>query len=272
MHFGIEVVPFGRFADPKQVLQLAQAAEDSGWEGMYVWDHLVIPYGAGDPWVMLSAAAACTQRLKLLPGVAAVPRYRPENLARLLAGLDLLSEGRVVLGAGSGGLKEDFTSFGGPEDSRARAEMLDEGLEVITRLWSGDAVSFRGKHYQVNGAGLQPQPVQQPRIPVWIGGESKPALRRAARWDGWIIGIINEEGKFIRSPEQLASEIAYIRQHRDSDADFEVAVDGISEPGEASRAGEYAAAGATWWFESLFGLRGDLEDMLARVKAGPPLR
>jgi alkanesulfonate monooxygenase SsuD/methylene tetrahydromethanopterin reductase-like flavin-dependent oxidoreductase (luciferase family) len=98
MRFGIEIVPFGDFADPRQVLQMAEAAEVAGWEGVWLWDHIMFPYGAGDPWVMLAAIAAKTRDLKLIPGVAVLPRYSPPTLARLLTGLDLLSEGRVVLG------------------------------------------------------------------------------------------------------------------------------------------------------------------------------
>lgn len=270
MHFGIEIVPFGEYANPRPVMELAQAAEASGWEGVWVWDHLLIPWGVGDPWVILSAVAAVTHRLKLVSGVANLPRYYPQNLARTLVGLDLLSQGRAVLGAGLGGVAEETERFGLPGDARTRAEMLDESLEVITRLWSGEAVSHVGKHYQVAGAVLQPTPVQQPRIPVWIGGESRAALRRAARWDGWIVNTIDESGEIIRQPEQLAKEIASIHQHRLSPEKLEVAIDGISQPNSASRAQDYAEAGATWWFEALFGLRGSHAEILERVQAGPP--
>lgn len=270
MRFGLEIIPFGEYADPRKVVELARAAEAAGWEGIWLWDHLLMPYGAGDPWVTLTAVAAVTQRLIVLPGVAALPRYHPEILARLLAGLDIFSGGRLVLGAGMGALKEEFTAFSGPGEMRTRAEMLDEGLEVITRLWSGEKVDFQGRHYTVNGAALNPQPLQQPRVPVWIGGDKPPALRRAARWDGWIIGIIDEQGRFTRSPEQLAEDVAYIRQHREAGEPFEVAVDGISQPGENERVRAYAEAGATWWFEAIYGLRGSHEQMLARIEAGPP--
>ena len=270
MHFGIEIIPFGEFADPRNVVKMAQATEASGWEGVWLWDHLLFPYGSGDPWVMLSAIAASTRRLKLVSGVAALPRYRPQNLARLLTSLDLLSEGRVVLGAGLGGLAEEFTQFGELGEARARAEMLDEGLEVITRLWSGEPVEHFGVYYTVAGASMLPKPIQQPRIPVWIGGGSRRALRRAARWDGWIIGVIDENSEITLPPEKLADNVAYILEHRDGEGPFEVAVDGVSQPGDPSIPQEYSGAGATWWFESLFGLRGSLEEMLERIEAGPP--
>jgi alkanesulfonate monooxygenase SsuD/methylene tetrahydromethanopterin reductase-like flavin-dependent oxidoreductase (luciferase family) len=271
MRYGIEVVTFGEFADPRVVVRLAQAAEAAGWEGLWVWDHITFAYGGvGDPWVILSAVAASTKRLKLCPGIAPLPRYRPHVLARILTSLDILSEGRLILGAGLGGVEEEFTNYGEPADAKVRAAMLEEGLEVLTHLWSGEQVTYRGAHYVVEGATHTPTPVQRPRIPVWIGGESKPALRRAARWDGWIIGATSPEAKMVKTPRQLADQVAYIHQHRASDTPFEVAIDGISGPGDGALAREYEDAGATWWFEGLFGLRGAVEEMLARVEAGPP--
>jgi alkanesulfonate monooxygenase SsuD/methylene tetrahydromethanopterin reductase-like flavin-dependent oxidoreductase (luciferase family) len=284
MRYGIEVVPFGEYADPRRVLELARTADAAGWEALCIWDHLLFPWGAGDPWVALAAAAAETKSLRLVTGVAALPRYQPGPLARLLVGLDILSQGRVILGAGAGAIAEEFTRFGGPAEPRQRAQMLDEQLEILARLWSGEAVSFAGKHYQVDGAALVPVPVQQPHIPVWIGGESRAALHRAACWDGWIIGLVDETCQFTRSPEKLAGEVEAIHQARlqvsrsggaeagagPTSASFDVAVSGISLPGDSSRVQDYAAAGATWWLESLFGLRGSHGDLLERVKAGPP--
>jgi alkanesulfonate monooxygenase SsuD/methylene tetrahydromethanopterin reductase-like flavin-dependent oxidoreductase (luciferase family) len=236
-----------------------------------LWDHLLFPYGSGDLWVMLAAIAARTQKLKLVTGVAALPRYRPHTLARLLTGLDLLSEGRVVFGAGLGAISEEFSRFGEIGEGRTRAEMLDEGLEVITRLWTGQPVEHVGAHYTVSGVSLLPTPIQRPRIPVWIGGESRAALRRASRWDGWIIGVIDENAEITLPPEKLADRLASIKDQGVEGGPFEVAVDGVSEPGAPSLVQDYANAGATWWFESLFGLRGGLEEMLARIKAGPPV-
>jgi probable F420-dependent oxidoreductase len=272
MHYGIEVITFGEFGDPHVVLRLARAAEAAGWEGLWVWDHLGFPYGVGDPWVILAAVAASTKRLKLCSGVAPLPRYRPHVLARLLTSLDILSEGRLIFGAGIGGLAAEFTAYGEPGEAKVRAEMLDEGLEVLTRLWSGEPVTYRGNYYTVEGVAYTPRPVQQPRIPIWIGGGSKPALRRAARWDGWIMGTIDEKCGVTKTPEQLATEVAYIRRHRSGDAPFEVAVNGCSQPGDDALIRAYATAGATWWFESLFGLRGTVEEMLARIEAGPPIQ
>ena len=110
MHFGIEVVPFGEYSDPRKVMELAVAAERAGWEGIWLWDHLLFPYGAGDPWVTLAAIAAVTRSIKLCTGVAALPRYKPQVLARTLVGLDILSQGRMIFGVGAG-VDFDFTDF-----------------------------------------------------------------------------------------------------------------------------------------------------------------
>ncbi len=270
MHYGIEVVPFGQFGDPKVVIQFARAAEEAGWEGIWVWDHILFPYGAGDPWVILSAVAASTERLKIITGVSPLPRYHVPVLARMLTSLDILSRGRVIFGTGLG-IDYEFSQVGEPGDPKIRAGMLDEGLELLTKLWSGNPVTHKGTYYTITDFTHVPTPVQAP-IPVWIGGESKPALQRAAQWDGWIIGTINEKCEIIRSPEKLAEEIVYIQKYRKSDEPFDVAIDGVTKPNKKDRelVRQYERAGATWWFEGIFGLRGSEEEMLNRIKAGPP--
>jgi alkanesulfonate monooxygenase SsuD/methylene tetrahydromethanopterin reductase-like flavin-dependent oxidoreductase (luciferase family) len=269
MHYGIEVVPFGEYSNPRLVVELARAAEQAGWEAISLWDHLVFPYGAGDPWVTLSAIAAVTKRIKLCTGVAPLPRYKPQVLARTLVGLDLLSEGRVIFGVGAG-VDFDFAPFGEATDAKTRGGMLDEGLAILSGLTSGQVVTFEGSYYQVQGVQLVPSAVQQPRIPVWIGGDSKAAYRRAAQWDGWIIGTVDEMQNIVLPPEQLAEKVAAIRSHRTSSAPFAIAVDGCTQPGAGGLVGEYAGAGATWWFEAIFGTRGSHAEMLQRIEAGPP--
>jgi alkanesulfonate monooxygenase SsuD/methylene tetrahydromethanopterin reductase-like flavin-dependent oxidoreductase (luciferase family) len=270
MHFGIEVVPFGEYSNAGMVVELAQAAEASGWEAMWIWDHVVFPYGAGDPWITLAAVAAVTKRIKLVTGVAPLPRYRPHLLARTLTALDLLSQGRVIFGTGAG-VDFDFAPFGESDNARVRAAMLDEGLELLTKLLSGRETTHRGDHYAAEAVRLVPSPVQQPRIPIWIGGDSNAALRRAAQWDGWIIGTIDEQQTITKSPEQLAKQITTIRQYRSNASPFDVAVDGVSASGDNSAlVREYADAGATWWFEGIFGSRGNHGQMLQRIHAGPP--
>jgi probable F420-dependent oxidoreductase len=272
MRYGIEVVTLGDYADPRPVVELAQAAEAAGWEGLFVWDHLGFVWGApsGDPWVILAAVAQATKRLKLGTAVTPLPRRRPYVLANTLVTLDLLSEGRVILGVGLGGVAQEFAAFGEPETAAERAALLDEGLSLIDRLWSGEPVTHHGPHFVVEGVSLAPLPLQRPRIPIWVGGESPPALRRAARWDGWVIGGGDETGRMTKTPEMVAEKLATIQQHRANPAPFEVAMGGYSTASDRSLAADFSAAGVTWWLEMLHGLRGSFEDMLSRVKAGPP--
>src|SRR5215204_3550273 len=175
MRYGIVMSNLDDYADPRLVIRLARAAEAAGWEAFFVWDHLGFAWGSpsSDPWVSLSALAVSTTHLKL--GTAITPRS-----------LDLLSGGRMIFGTGLGGVPEEFTAFGEAGAAKERARMLDEGLAVLDRLWSGEMVTHHGQHYDVENVALAPLPFQRPRIPIWIGGESPPALRRAARWDGWL--------------------------------------------------------------------------------------
>lgn len=272
MRYGIELVIADDFADPALTARLARAAEGAGWEGLFVWDHRGYVWGTpfADAWVTLAAAAAATTRLRLGTAVTPLPQRKPHDAALALASLDRLSGGRMVLGAGLGGVAREYTAFAEPGDARVRAGMLDEGLEVLRRLWSGEEVRHRGAHYTVEGVRLAPLPVQRPRIPVWIGGETPAALRRAARWDGWVVGAFGGHGEVIRAPGDLARDVAAIRRARAAGGPFDVALIGQSAPGEGAMVGEYAGAGATWWLEHLHDRRGSTAELLARVAAGPP--
>lgn len=272
MKYAIEIVPFGEMGEPRNILRLAQEAEISGWEGVFLWDHLAYAFGwpGVDPWIALAAVAASTQKIRLGVDVTPLPRRRPQVLALTLASLDLLSHGRVIFGAGLGGTNEEYEAFGEPSNMKLRAEKLDEGLDILNLLMSGETVNHIGKHYTVKNVSFSPRPIQQPRIPIWIGGESQAALRRASRWDGWVIPGIDQDRNVVISPFQLSQRVESFHKHRGSPQHFDVAISGCSEPGEGSLSGEYSSAGATWWLESLFGLRGSVDDMLKRVQAGPP--
>jgi alkanesulfonate monooxygenase SsuD/methylene tetrahydromethanopterin reductase-like flavin-dependent oxidoreductase (luciferase family) len=273
MKYGIDLINAGHFADPRHAVEIAQAAEASGWDGLFLWDALAFIWNgaSGDPWVTLAAVAASTEKLIIGTAVTPVPRRRPQVLAQHLVSLDLLSRGRTVFGAGIGGVAEEFKEFGQPFELKAAAAMLDEGLDVITGLWTGEPLSHHGDHYTVENVTFKPRPVQRPRIPIWIGGESRPAMRRASRWDGWIIGSANEHGHLTRTPAQLERELAFVTSHRtDASAPFDVAIGGQSEPGDLTMVREFEKAGATWWNESIHQMRATPEALLARVKAGPP--
>jgi|WetSurMetagenome_2_1015567.scaffolds.fasta_scaffold350942_1 probable F420-dependent oxidoreductase len=271
MNYAIDIATLGDLADPRRVVELAVAAEEAGWQGLFVWDHLAFSWGvpSGDPWVMLSAVAQATQRLKIGTAVTPVPRRRPQVLANTVATLDLLSQGRVIFGAGLGGVPQEFAAYGEPEESRQRALALDEGLEVMDRLWSGEPVNYEGACFRVHGVTLSPLPVQRPRVPVWVGGESRAALRRAARWDGWVAGGDNEKCEMVKTPAQVAEMAGFIRTVRTTDLPFNIALTGVSRPADGPMLKEYADAGVTWWLESIHGFRGSFEELKARVQAGP---
>lgn len=178
-------------------------------------------------------------------------RYKETVCITALIALDILSQGRVILGAGAG-VDFDFTPVDPITSPKHRAEILDESLEILAHLLAGEPVTYHGQHFTFDNVQLVPGPVQRPRIPVWIGGDSQPAYRRAARWDGWVIGTIDEQQNITLTPEQVGERVAAIRRHRTDAAPFTVAVAGATAPGNDALPRAYAAAGATWWFECLF--------------------
>jgi len=187
MRFALYVEITGLLGYPQTLARLAREAEAAGWDGFFIWDIFggdsAAPAPVVDPWIALAAIAATTERIRFGTMVTPLPRRRPWKLAREAVSLDHLSGGRLILGVGIGAMPEEFARFGDEPDPRKRAEMLDEGLEVLTGLWSGEPFSFHGRYYWVEEATLLPRPVQQPRIPIWVAGiwPHKPPFRRAAR-------------------------------------------------------------------------------------------
>ncbi len=256
---GIAVPNFGE--DPAGLIELGVAAERAGFDGFFVWDHIVwSDTGEGppiiDPWLVLAVVAARTTRIRLGTMITPVPRRRPWQLARQTASLDVLSGGRLILGVGIGSpAYGDFGIFGEPQGDRERAELLDEGLDVLAGLWSGEKFSYAGEHYQVGPVRFVPRPVQRPRIPVWVGG-ILPATRpidRAARWDG-MVPIRYGDGRLqLPSPADIAGVRARIAAARGSadGMDMVIWADVADDPAQVpERARPYVAAGATWWIES----------------------
>ncbi len=274
MQYGLDIANQGVAADPRKVVDLAVAAEDAGWDGVFVWDHWGFAWGmpSGDPWVMLAAVAQATTKVRLGTAITPLARRRPHVVANTLATLDLLSNGRMVFGAGLGGVPKEFAAFGEPTDRKQRAAMLDEGLDVVARLLAGERVNHHGEFYTVKDVKLEPTSLQRPRLPIWIGAESGNALRRAARWEGWVTYTVDTRGVVVSSPDKIAQTLATIRHYR-SDAGltmegYDVVVTGVSEAGEPMDA--YRAIGTTWWLETLHGMRVGYDELMARVKAGPP--
>ncbi|HEX8112291.1 MAG TPA: LLM class flavin-dependent oxidoreductase [Kofleriaceae bacterium] len=286
MRFSINIPNFGDFADPRTVATVAAAAEEAGWDGLFVWDHVVHDKAKrrgqpfADPWMLLTAAALATSRLRLGTMVTPVARRRPEQLARQVATLDVLSGGRVIFCAGLGGpIEDEFGSFGDTTDPVVLAERLDEGLELMGRYWSGEQVNHQGSHYRVRDVTLLPAPVQRPRPPVWIGGfwPHRRPMRRAARWDG-AVPLFTAAGHGQVPPlEEVRELVAYIGRHREGRAEpFELVLGGASPAGPAEARETIAAlaeAGATWWDERQLQDSDDLyrhAPVLRRIDQGPP--
>jgi len=191
MKYAIGVVPAGE-VDIHALVELAQQAEASGWDGLFIEDyitHWVAPDAPTlDPWISLAVMAMRTTSIYLGLLVTPLSRRRPWKVAREAVTLDHLANGRFILGVGLGGPKDpmNFDRFGEVVDLKQRAEILDEALEIIAGLWSGEWLSYTGKHFKVENVRFLPTPVQKPRIPIWVGGgyPNQGPLRRAARWDG----------------------------------------------------------------------------------------
>ncbi|MET7419707.1 LLM class flavin-dependent oxidoreductase [Dactylosporangium sp. NPDC005555] len=254
---------FDELSDPLVVASLAAQAEEAGWDGCFVWDH--IRWGApvqrlADPWITLAAVAAGTERLRIGPMVTPLPRRRPAKVARETATLDRLSGGRLTLGVGIGGDRfgGEFSKFGEQTDDRARGQMLDEALGILTAAWSGDPVHHHGAHYVVDDVTFLPRPVQRPGVPVWVAampGSVQP-LRRAARYQGYF--PVN-----LRHADQLAEALATMPA---PEGPFDVAVE-LPPGGDP---GPYVRAGATWLLSELDPVGLTADRVRGVVRAGPP--
>ena len=210
MRSGLFLPLFDQLADPAMVARLPAEAEEAGWHGVFVWDHVrwrepVVE--VADPWITLAAIATSTASVRLGPMVTPLARRRPVKVARETATLDRLSGGRLTLGVGLGSdeFGSEYSMTGEEIDDRRRARMLDESLEILAAAWSGEPVHHRGEHYTVDGMRFLPRPVQRPGVPVWVAGfygKPKP-LRRAARYQGFF--PVNLE-----HPDQLAEIVAQL--------------------------------------------------------------
>jgi alkanesulfonate monooxygenase SsuD/methylene tetrahydromethanopterin reductase-like flavin-dependent oxidoreductase (luciferase family) len=256
VHFALWVPNFGTLADVSLLADLAARSERAGWDGWFLMDHVVHQSGdepAVDPWMALAVAARVTSRIRLGPMVTPLPRRRPWDVARQAATLDHLSLGRAVLGVGIGSERtRELEAFGEATDLARRASMLDEALDLITALWSGQPIHHHGQHFQAEGVRFEPTPVQRP-LPIWVGAvwPSHRPLRRAARWQGvFPLGLPGPEavGEIRRSIGPVG----------------EIAVEAGDYP-----SAEWERNGATWWFRRLpsDGSIGDLEGL---IDVGPP--
>lgn len=281
LRFGLLLPNVGYYADPARLVRLARAADESGWDGVFLWDHLLIDRAGrlplADSWTAVTAILAGTRRIRGGPLVVPLAQRQPWKVARETATVDHLSGGRLVVGVGLGASADtDFAAFGLEADLAARARRVDESLAVLDQLWSGQEVSHRGDQVRLDRVTFLPPPVQRPRIPVWIAATWPAAgrgpLARAARWDG-VVPMVREPNGGLRGPDrtELAEMLAATPPRA---RDWAVAVPGRLPPDDPQQARDlvagYRAAGATWWLESFDPWRRDPRQAWSWAGQGPP--
>jgi alkanesulfonate monooxygenase SsuD/methylene tetrahydromethanopterin reductase-like flavin-dependent oxidoreductase (luciferase family) len=267
VRYAIYAPPFATFGDVNLLVDLARDAEAAGWDGFFLWDHILfeedVPFA--DAWIALAGIAAATDHIRLGPLVTPLPRRRPWKVAREAVTLDHLSAGRLVLGVGLGiDFWREFAAFSGEaRDDLARAALLDDGIEIIERLWSGERVTYAGTSLRVDDVHFVPGPLQQPRIPMWSAVTWPPRpnpVRRAARLDG----VVPFRPDAPLSPDNVRDLRAMIERERTTDTPFDICMHGAQE-----RAPEFAAAGVTWFMESFYPDE-PLADVRRIIDRGPP--
>ncbi len=273
MKFGI----VHTLADVRLAGELASQAEEAGWDGFFVGEAV----WHQDPWVMLSAAAMRTSRIRLGTLVVQMPRHSPWKLASETATLDNLSDGRVILGVGPGIYYYGYQAFKDEvTDKKTRAELMDEGLDLLTLLYAGEPFQYNGKHYHVDLTALDkqyypPRPVQQPRIPIWMVGAwpRMKSMQRVLKCDGLLPNKINPDGQMAEvQPEDLRQMKAYLNANRGPAAPFDIIAEGntlgLDDAQAEAKLRPWIEAGATWWIEAPYGATKD--QALERLRQGPP--
>ena len=264
MRRGLTVAPFETLASPRAMAELAAGAEAAGWDGFFVWDHLLYSdvRDIADPWTCLAAIAMRTSRIAIGPMVTPLPRRRPQVVARQAVTLDHLCEGRLILGIGLGddGGAGELSCFGEEVDPRRRGAMLTEGLEVLTGLLSGETVRHAGEHYRAFGASFHPTARRPGGIPIWLAARwpHRKPMRRAAGYDG-LFTIRFEQ------PGNLATVRDWVARARDTDRPFQFVVDG--PPGTDTA--PWQQAGADWFLTELRPGLLDLAGARELIAAGP---
>lgn len=275
MKFGF-VMPFG---DARLAAELAETAEQAGWDGFFVWE----PVWGIDAWVSLAAAAMRTSYIRLGTMLTPVARMRPWKLASETVTLDHLSGGRLTLAVGFGAV-DIYKGFPEVTDRKTRAELTDEALDIITGLWKGAPFHYQGKHYQLDvpetpvGPAYPPPPLQQPRIPIWMVGAwpREKSMQRVLKYDGLLPAMMGDDGKVQMqpaTPAQVQQMHAYIQQYHPNPSTFDVVVEGVTPGDRPIEAGKivrpYQQAGATWWIEAQWSAT-DLDEVGERIRQGPP--
>ena len=266
MRYGV-ILPGGTAA---QQLEQAVLAERSGWDGVFVWE---AAYGV-DAWSLLAAMAARTERVRLGTILTPLPWRRPWKVASQVATVDQLSGGRAILGIGVGAVTTDLPLTGEETDLHTRAEMMDEGIDLMRALWAGEP-GFEGRHYRYaverNDLGEVGRPVQA-RVPIWVVAKwPRPkSMRRVLKCDGLIPG--HEQ-----TPETIRAARAWlIDQGARTDLDILAEGETPADDAEAARAAvrPLTEAGCTWWMETRWEMPHNSDErmtqIIERIAAGPP--
>jgi probable F420-dependent oxidoreductase len=227
MKIGLRLASSGELAKPQNLVKFAERAEDLGFHALYMSDHIVIPpkiesdypyneAGFDEPMetleliTTLAYVAAITRKIELMTAVLVVPYRNPVLTAKMLANVDILSGGRLIVGLGVGWMEEEFRALNAPFENRGK--LVDEYVKVFRELWSSDAPNFAGEFVEFENITLLPKPSQRRGPPIWIGGESLPAMRRAARLgDGWM-PIGSNPRHTLRDPTELSSWLRVLGQ------------------------------------------------------------
>jgi alkanesulfonate monooxygenase SsuD/methylene tetrahydromethanopterin reductase-like flavin-dependent oxidoreductase (luciferase family) len=280
LSYGIFLAPFAEYAEPGRFVALAELAEQAGWDGVFLWDHVLEGSGmpVADSFVVAAAIAQATERVRLGMLVTPLARRRPWVFARQTASLDQLSAGRLVVGVGLGhDTRGELSSFSGEIlDNVQRAVALDESLEVITRLWSGEPVEFDGAQISVHSAPFLPRPVQRP-LPIWVACRApyRRPLTRAARYQG-CFPLFDEGGSQLPglAESALVEDIRTTLIARGAAPDIDIVCRGeswrVSSQERTARLAELEEAGMTWWLESFS--PGQEPTEIERVVAAGPSR
>jgi hypothetical protein len=279
MKFALYFPNFGNFFGYAENYEmLAELAAENGWNGLFIWDHIL---GSGrkspptvDPWIALTLMASNSTKIKIGTTVTPLPRRRPWKVARETVSVDYLSKGRLILSVGLGEpLAIEYGAFGEEKNAKLLGEKLDESLDIIQGLWSGEEFSYSGKHYQINKVQFLPKSYQQPRIKIWVGGQwghKKPFIR-GAKYDGMFPlkkGFIDN-----LSDIEITEIYEFLKKHRGSMDNFDLITLGVTS-GKNNKEDKQMInylkeKGFTWYLEYL-GADFSLEKLKDRIKAGPP--
>lgn len=285
MQYAVNLPIIGEYSDPRLLAELAYEAEQAGWDGVFVWDALVLDSTLRppitDPWIALAAIALKTEHVRIGTMIAQLARRRPWKVAREVVALDHLSEGRMTLGVGLGYAQADFEQFSEDGNPRVRARKLDEALDIIRGLCTGKPFSYQGEYYQIEETVFTPGPVQS-TIPIWVAGywPNKKPFQRAARWDGVCPAEMDiHDNSFTilpTKPETVQALTTYIQAYRTKTTPFDVVIS-RTLPADRSEAdaliAAYTEAGVTWVYQDFLPWEIPFPEARAIIRRGPlPLR